>query len=123
MENIDITINKKNIKHIYIRAKDYNHIVINAPLHVDNKYIYKIVKNKQLQIQKMLHNVKMSKNSDKKYKDGDNVYIFDMPYVLKTYKSNTNKVTLTTDKINLFVKDTSDAILKTNHPKMAKKID
>lgn len=64
-KEIDVIINRKNIKNIYIRVKD-NIIIVNANKNASDKYIESLLKKEVNSLKKMLEK-NVEKKSDKVY--------------------------------------------------------
>ncbi|TAH64329.1 MAG: M48 family peptidase [Anaerolineaceae bacterium] len=109
ISNIEIEINRKNIKNMYLKISGHDGKVhISAPLRTKDEAIIKFVESKIHWIEKQKSKFEMSYIQNQiNYIDGETHYVWGEPYVLKIINGSKgridiidNKLILTTDNDN-----------------------
>ncbi|WP_407421187.1 M48 family metallopeptidase [Methanobrevibacter sp.] len=104
IENIDITLHRKNIKNMYLRVLPPNgKVVISAPLFISDEDIVNFVKFRKEWILKKQHIIQNSEiQAPLKYKSGEKHFLWGKEYLLKLVSKNDLK-RITIDYDNLII--------------------
>ena len=107
VSNIEIDINRKNIKNMYLRVSGHDgRVSISAPLRMKNEEIIKFVTNKIQWIEKQKRKFE---NSNIQYKydyvDGEIHYLWGKPYVLRIVTGSKCRTDIIDDSLILTIKN------------------
>lgn len=107
VSNIEIDINRKNIKNMYLRVSGHDgRVSISAPLRMKNEEIIKFVTNKIQWIEKQKRKFE---NSNIQYKydyvDGEIHYLWGKPYVLRIVTGSKCRTDIIDDSFILTIKN------------------
>lgn len=107
VSNIEIDINRKNIKNMYLRVSGHDgRVSISAPLRMKNEEIIKFVTNKIKWIEKQKRKFE---NSNIQYKydyvDGEIHYLWGKPYVLRIVTGSKCRTDIIDDSLILTIKN------------------
>ncbi len=107
---MNITIIKKNVKHINIKVKPTLEVIVTVPRYTSQKYIDSILQKKQMWIEKKLEHFKNNYHPSivKEYVNGESFEYLGKSYRLKVIHGDKNEVSLDKESLNLTVSDLLD---------------
>lgn len=106
IENIDITLHRKNIKNMYLRVLPPNgEVVISAPPFVSDEDIANFVKFRKEWILKKQHLILNSEiQAPLKYKSGEKHFLWGKEYILQLVsKNDLNKIAMDHDNLIIYL--------------------
>lgn len=93
IDNITITLYRKNIKHMYIRVfPPDGEVKVSVPLHITDSEIFNFIKSRKewiLEKQKIISEKEIK--APEKYKNGDIIHLWGKEYTLQLVKNDTVK--------------------------------
>lgn len=110
-----VIITKKNIKNLILKIKGDGNIYISSPIFLNDKYIYEFIEKKENWINKKLKEFSLkSKIKVVDYSNNCEIYYLGKPYFLNLKSSNSNKIYISNNQINLEISNVKDVNLIEN---------
>lgn len=89
MENIEIEVIRKNIKHLYLRVYSEKGVKISAPYRVSDEKIHQFAVSKLAWIKKQQHkSINRKKVTSRKYQSGEKHLLQGKNFILKVFEIN-----------------------------------
>lgn len=104
-------LSRKRIKNMYLRIHSDCSVAVSAPVGMPNAVINEFVLSRKGYILSTLN--KLNERAEKQlptltYKDGDRLMLLGVPRTLRLHRSNINKAELSSDVLNIYMKDPAD---------------
>lgn len=109
VSGIEIEVSKKRIKNMYLRVSGHDgRVRISAPLRTRDEDICRFARSRAYWIKKQLGRYKERASMQQRYGDGEIIYLWGIPYVLRINEGNRNKAEILGNTVIVTVKGEAD---------------